>query len=85
MSIENIEPLSVKFINNDMVNNNKLPFDDVKYYQMFDEDNEDKTITTWVRFRLKKNGKYRATGFITSTENILNLDQVKDNLIRKED
>ena len=85
MSIENIEPLSVKFINNDMVNNNKLPFDDVKYYQMFDEDNEDKTITTWVRFRLKKNRKYRATGFITSTENILNLDQVKDNLIRKED
>lgn len=54
MSIENIEPLSVKFINNDMVNNNKLPFDDVKYYQMFDEDNEDKTTTTWVRFRLKK-------------------------------
>ena len=37
MSIENIEPLSVKFINNDMVNNNKLPFDDVKYYQMFDK------------------------------------------------
>jgi len=85
MSIENIEPLSVKFIKNDMVNNNKLPFDDVKYYQMFDEDNEDKTITTWVRFELKKNGKYRATGFITSTNNILNLDQVKDNLIRKED
>jgi hypothetical protein len=52
---------------------------------MFDEDNEDKTTTTWVRFRLKKNGKYRATGFITSTENILNLDQVKDNLIRREE
>lgn len=85
MTTENIEPLSVKFINNDMVNNNKLPFNDVEYYQMFDEDNEDKTTTTWVRFRLKRKCNYRATGFITSTDNILNLDQVKDNLIRKED
>jgi len=77
------EPLSVKFINNDQVEDNKLPMSDVKYYEMFDEDNEDKSITTWVRFKIKKGSKCKASGFITATENILNLAQVKDNLVRK--
>lgn len=77
------EPLSVKFINNDQVEDNKLPMSDIKYYEMFDEDNEDKSITTWVRFKIKKGSKCKASGFITSTENILNLAQVKDNLVRK--
>jgi len=77
------EPLSVKFINNDQVEDNKLPMSDIKYYEMFDEDNEDKSITTWVRFKIKKGSKCKASGFITATENILNLAQVKDNLVRK--
>ena len=77
------EALSVKFINNDQVENNKLPMSDIKYYEMFDEDNEDKSITTWVRFKIKKGSKCKASGFITATENILNLSQIKDNLVRK--
>jgi hypothetical protein len=77
------ETLSVKFINNDQVEDNKLPMSDIKYYEMFDEDNEDKSITTWVRFKIKKGSKCKASGFITATENILNLSQIKDNLIRK--
>ena len=77
------EPLSVKFKHNDQVEDNKLPMSDIKYYEMFDEDNEDKTKTTWVRFKIKKGSKCRASGFITATENILNLSQVKDNLVRK--
>jgi len=77
------EPLSVKFRHNDQVDDNKLAMSDIKYYEMFDEDNEDKTKTTWVRFKIKKGAKCRASGFITATENILNLAQVKDNLVRK--
>lgn len=76
------EPISVKFKHNDQVEDNKLPMSDIKYYEMFDEDNEDKTKTTWVRFKIKKSSKCKASGFITATENILNLDQVKDNLVR---
>jgi len=76
------EPLSVKFKHNDQVEDNKLPMSDIKYYEMFDEDNEDKTKTTWVRFKIKKGAKCKASGFITATENILNLAQVKDNLVR---
>jgi len=85
MSAENLEPLCVKFIDNDQVKDNKLPFDDVLHYEMFDEDNEDESTTTWVRFKLKDNGKHRATGFITTTENILNMDQVQDNILRRVD
>jgi len=83
VEVESNKPLSVKFINNDQVEDNKLPMSDIKYYEMFDEDNEDKSITTWVRFKIKKGSKCKASGFITSTENILNLAQVKDNLVRK--
>ena len=61
-----------------------MPFDQVKYFQMFDEDNEDKTKTTWVRFKLKNNLKGRkANGFITAIDNVLNMEQVKDNILRR--
>jgi hypothetical protein len=51
---------------------------------MFDEDNEDKTKTTWVRFKLKNKLKGRkANGFITAIDNVLNMEQVKDNILRR--
>ena len=82
--VESDKPLAVKFKSNDYCENNELPFDQVKYFQMFDEDNEDKTKTTWVRFKLKNKLKGRkANGFITAIDNVLNMEQVKDNILRR--
>ncbi len=84
VEIESDKPLAVKFKSNDYCENNELPFDQVKYFQMFDEDNEDKTKTTWVRFKLKNKLKGRkANGFISAIDNVLNMEQVKDNILRR--
>ena len=84
IEIESDKPLAVKFKSNDYFDNNELPFEKVKYFQMFGEDNEDGSKTTWVRFKLKESLKGRkANGFITAIDNVLNMDQVKDNLLRK--
>ena len=84
IEIESDKPLAVKFKSNDYFDNNELPFEKVKYLQMFGEDNEDGSKTTWVRFKLKESLKGRkANGFITAIDNVLNMDQVKDNLLRK--
>jgi len=82
--VESDKPLAVKFKSNDYCENNELPFDQVKYFQMFGEDNEDGSKTTWVRFKLKNKLKGRkANGFITAIDNVLNMEQVKDNVIRR--
>jgi len=84
IEVESDKPLAVKFKSNDYFENNELPFDQVKYFQMFGEDNKDGSKTTWVRFKLKESLKGRkANGFITAIDNVLNMDQVKDNLLRK--
>lgn len=82
--VESDKPLAVKFIANDYCENNELPFNDIKYFQMFNEDNEDGSKTTWVRFKLKSKLKKRqANGFITAIDNVLNMEQVKDNILRR--